>query len=122
MGSKYRMPTKADFNELNNNKYTKRTFITLQGNEVSWLGPDDEEGIKGIKYTSKTNNNSIFIPTSGVVDGSLITEEQIAGYLWSSELTSNTRASAYGFNCYSEIYVGEQTRNVVIPVRGVCSK
>lgn len=64
------MPTKADFNELKNTKYTKRTFINLQGNEVSTLGPDDEEGIKGIKYTSKTNNNSIFIPVSGTVDGS----------------------------------------------------
>ena len=91
MGSEWRMPTKAELNEL------------LSGTTNEWVTIN---GVNGRKFTSKTDESKyIFIPAAGsCYDGSLINVGS-RGYIWSSSLdTSNPdRAWNWGFNsgnCY----------------------
>lgn len=75
-----RMPTKADFEELTAN--TTSTWETLNG-------------VNGRRFTSKTNDNSIFIPAAGCcIDGSVYLVSSRGG-LWSSSLYE--KDSEYGW-------------------------
>ena len=72
-GGRWRMPTKAECEELVN----KCTWTwTSQG------------GHNGYKVTSKTNGNSIFLPAAGYRDGSSLDDAGSDGYYWSSSLGS----------------------------------
>jgi hypothetical protein len=66
-----RMPTKAEGQELINN--TTSTWETLNG-------------INGRRFTSKTNGNSIFIPSAGVCRDGSVDYVGSRGYLWSNSL------------------------------------
>ena len=68
-GKGWRMPTKADFEELINNC---RGQYILQG------------GVWGVKFTSKTNGNSIFLPTTGYKNDSALEQYNEKGYYWTS--------------------------------------
>ena len=60
MGSDWRMPTEAEFQEL------------LSGTTNEWIADYNDTGVSGRKFTSKTNGNSIFIPAAGFCsDGSV---------------------------------------------------
>jgi hypothetical protein len=70
-GGDWRMPTSADFDEL------------LANTTSEWT---TQNGVKGRKFTSKTNGNSIFLPAAGYrLDGELYSAGSL-GYYWSSTL------------------------------------
>ena len=81
-GSSWRMPTKAEQDELRNTNYTTWTWTT-------------QNGVKGYKVTSKTNGNSVFLPAAGCrVDSSLINAGSNGNY-WSSSLNTSYSSDAY---------------------------
>jgi hypothetical protein len=126
MGSQYRMPTKAEINELI--EYTTQSFIDLDGNVLSQEDDVIDAGnLKGVKFTSKTvkdDNNeftSIFIPAAGSCDGSLLNTTGMYGRLWSSSLDDVTDDSArcleldYGYILGGVVY----ERYIGMSIRGV---
>ena len=59
MGDEWRMPTKADFQEL------------INKTDHKWVENFNESGVNGIKFISKTDTNKyIFIPAAGFIDSS----------------------------------------------------
>lgn len=74
-GSSWRMPTKAEQDELRNTNYTTWTWTT-------------QNGVKGYKVTSKTNGNSIFLPAAGSRSDSSLGKAGSVGYYWSSSLST----------------------------------
>ena len=88
-GGSWRMPTKAECEELVNNCTWK---WTTQG------------GVNGYRVTSKKNGNSIFLPAAGYRDGSSLDYAGVFGDYWSS--------TPYG--CYSEdaSYLGFYSSNL----------
>ena len=78
-----RMPTKSDFEELTAN--TTSVWETLNG-------------VKGRRFTSKTNGNSIFVPAAGVCDGGSVYYVGSHGNLWSSSLYESNSRNAWGLN------------------------
>ena len=119
MGSNWRMPTNAEFEELINN--TTATLIDINGNEVD---STTYENLKGVKFTG-SNGNSIFIPAQGAALKDKHNSVYTACYLWSSELytsdsnneTSNVFKALYNKN----ISLSYFNRHLGISVRGVCN-
>lgn len=108
-GGKWRMPTPEDIDELLNEDYTTIVWTT-QGNK------------NGIKVTSKTNGNSIFLPAAG---GLLEDEPDEAGFYgsyWQSSLNSGHVDYTYAlyFDCDYWGWDGGTYRCVGQPVRAVC--
>lgn len=122
MGSDYRMPTEADFNELIDNCAV--TFIDLQGNEFSKSEAKndsiDPDNYKGIKFTG-SNGNSIFIPASGGCYDSGLEEAYVNGNLWSSSLHSSYSTEAYflSFDYNGSHWIHNYFRYCGYAVRGV---
>ena len=73
-----RMPTTADLQELVDN--TTSAWITLNS-------------VKGIKFTSKVNSNSIFIPAAGYCVDASVQEANYYARFWSSSLSDNKEFS-----------------------------
>ena len=84
-GSSWRMPTKAEQDELSNTSYTTWTWTT-------------QNGVKGYKVTSKTNGNSIFLPAAGYRGGSDLYSAGSNGSYWSSSLRTSDSSNAYNLN------------------------
>ena len=89
-GSSWRMPTKAEQDELRNTSYTTWTWIT-------------QNGVNGYIVTSKTNGNSIFLPAAGYCSDSDLRSTGSYGLYWSSSLYSRTPCSAYGLSFKSDV-------------------
>ncbi len=103
-GGNWRMPTKAEYDELLNNcTYT----LTMQN------------GIYGCRLTSRTNSNSIFLPAAGG-GNSAGTNAGIYGEYWSSTPKS-PQAYRFVFSSYGRVYTGSASRNRGLSVRPVCS-
>ena len=123
MGSNWRMPTKTEMQELIDN--TTLTYIDLQGNEFSQSEAEDgaiaEYNLKGVRFTSKNNSNSIFIPASGVCYDSALDGADYYCELWSSSLNSfNSReATRFIFFCSGTFGIGNYSRQGGGSVRGV---
>ncbi len=81
-GTSWRMPTKAEQDELINTSYTTWTWTT-------------QNGVKGYKVTSKINGNSIFLPAAGCRDDSGLGDAGSHGYYWSSSLYTSISYDAY---------------------------
>ena len=79
-GGSWRMPTDAELTEL-------RT-------ECTWAWAT-QNGVKGYKVTSKSNNRSIFLPTAGYRSGSLLNNASSSGNYWSSSLNPGSPGNAY---------------------------
>ena len=77
MGSEWRMPTKAEFNEL------------LSGTTNEWVTNYKGTGVSGRKFTSRANGNSIFIPAAGYCNDGLVYNVDNDGYVWSSSLDTS---------------------------------
>ena len=79
MGSDWRMPTKAEFDEL------------LNGTTNEWITNYNGTGINGRKFTSKKDTSKyIFIPAAGLCSDSSVGNVGGYGDVWSSSLnTSN---------------------------------
>lgn len=73
-GSSWRMPTWVEIDELRDN--TTSEWTTLNG-------------VKGMKITSKTNGNSIFLPAAGYRNGTYVRYLGEEGLYWSSSLDSD---------------------------------
>ena len=80
LGGNWRMPTKAEQDEL-------RTNCTW-----TWT---TQNGVKGYKVTSKSNGNSIFLPAAGDFYGTSLYDEGSKGYYWSSSLYDNSSYAYY---------------------------
>ena len=71
----WQLPTEDDFVELDNN--CDHEYIEVNG-------------IKGMKFTSKKNGNSVFFPCSGYGNGSSWNNRGSYGHYWSGSLSSAT--------------------------------
>ena len=81
MGAPCRMPTVGEFQELNNNC------------DSEWT---DEDGVAGLRFTSRINGNSIFFPASGSRSGTGLSSRGSLGLYWSASLSSQT----YGYSLH----------------------
>ena len=81
-GGNWRMPTKAEQDELRNN--CTWTWTTLNG-------------VNGCEVTGP-NGNSIFLPAAGYSDGTEVNYRGSSGYYWSSSLGGIT--DSYAYNLY----------------------
>ncbi len=80
---KWRMPTDGEITEL------------MTQCDWEWT---EQDGVKGYLVKSRTNENSIFLPVTGVRSGS-DTSENEAGYYWSGMLSdNNSNAQMMSFN------------------------
>jgi hypothetical protein len=76
-GAAWRMPSVEQLEELINSNYTTTEWTT-------------QNGVNGRKITSKTNDNSIFLPAAGFrIDSSLNVDGSIV-YYWSRTLYSDS--------------------------------
>ena len=105
---KAKMPTRAQFHELNLN--TNNEWVTI-------------DGVKGVKFTNKNDSSKyIFIPASGCRDESYLDCRGDNGYYWSSTLNSDFVSGAYRLGFSSSGYdVNSYHRYYGLPVRGVAS-
>ena len=87
-----RMPTAAEIQEL------------LDNTEYEWFEDYNGSGVKGGKFTSRINSNSIFIPAAGDRSGSSFYGRGISGYFWSSTLMTSDPKYAWGisFGTYAD--------------------
>ena len=75
MGSGARTPTLGEWNELLSN-------TTVEGTTLN--------GVNGLRLTSTTNGNSIFLPTAGVRYDSVFSYAGSDGNYWSSSLSTDS--------------------------------
>lgn len=78
-GGSWRMPTKAEQDELRSN--CTWTWTTMNG-------------VNGYKVTSKTNGKSIFLPAAGSRYYSGLNDDGSSGYYWSSSLYTSYSGTA----------------------------
>ncbi|MBQ7819706.1 MAG: hypothetical protein IJ341_08415 [Bacteroidales bacterium] len=81
-GGSWRMPTKAEQDELRNTDNCTWTWTT-------------QNGVNGYKVTSNKNGNSIFLPAAGYRNGSNLSYAGSRGDYWSSSLGTSGSYSAY---------------------------
>ena len=107
-GSSWRMPTRAELDELRNTSYTTWIWTT-------------QNGVKGYKVTSKTNGNSIFLPAAGCRLSSGLYDAGSGGLYWSSSLDMSRSNDVYllyfgsddvGSGCNYRLY-GQSVRPVL---------
>ena len=82
MGGSWHMPSKEQLKELINSSYTTTAWTT-------------KNGIKGRLITSKTNNNTLFLPASGGCGWGSVGEVGSCGYYWSSSLCEDGPGNAW---------------------------
>ena len=107
-GGSWRMPTKAEQDELRNN--------------CTWTWTT-QNGVKGYKVTSKSNGKSIFLPAAGSHYDSSLTNAGSDGFYWSSSLyTDGPGGLAYNlyFKSSSVEGGGYSYRSYGRSVRPVC--
>jgi hypothetical protein len=104
-GGAWRMPTKAEQDELRNN--------------CTWTWTT-QNGVNGYKVTGP-NGNSIFLPAAGYVNGGTLRSAGSNGYYWSSSLNTDNPNYAY-YVSFSSDYVGwlSYNRFYGFSVRPVC--
>lgn len=111
MGSNWRVPTKANFQEL------------LDNTRQEWIENYNGSGVNGYKFTSTTNSNSIFIPASGYRYDSSFSYQGNIGFVWSCSLNTTDTGNAWYLECGSS-YISADTntnRYYGFVVRGVCN-
>ena len=103
-GGDWRMPTRAEVDELLNN--------------CTWTWTT-QNGVNGYQVSSKTNSNSIFLPAAGCRDADLNNAGSI-GYYWSASLNDyypgNTWCIGFGSDFHDR---GYNSRYFGFPVRPV---
>ncbi len=104
-GGTWRMPTKAEQDELRNN--------------CTWDWTT-QNGVRGYKVTGP-NGNSIFLPAAGCMYGGALYGAGSDGYYWSSSLYADSPDLAYGVNFGSGYVVwNDDDRYYGLSVRPVC--
>ena len=90
MGSDWRMPTKAEFDEL------------LSGTTNEWIADYDGTGVSGWKFTHKTDTSKyIFIPAAGRCNDGSVSSVGDYGYVWSSSLHTSSPNGAWYLGFHS---------------------
>ncbi len=108
-GGDWRMPTLTEMQEL------------LDSDNCTWSWTT-QNGIYGRKVTSKTNGNSIFLPTAGYHGVSSLLYDGMHGYYWSSSLNTNDPDYAYDLYFNSDSYDWNRYyRYYGLSIRAVCS-
>ena len=109
-GGSWRMPTKAEQDELRNTNNCTWTWTT-------------QNGVNGYKVTSKKNGNSIFLPAAGFRSGSSLSSVGSSGGYWPSSLdtiyTYSDCAFFLGFGS-SNVGLNGNSRYYGRSVRAVC--
>ena len=109
MGGNWRMPTKAEWQELRDNC------------NVMWTDDYNETGVAGMVFTSKVNGNSMFLPATGYCDYSSVYYVGSHGLYWSASCDSSSYAWSLIFNpVYQRVNIN--TRYYGFSVRGVCKR
>ena len=96
IGSSWRMPTTAEFNEL----FAGSIYINADGTEVDTSMVDKRvtvNGIVGLYLQSKTNDNRLFFSVSGYGYGPTWDVSGAYGYYWSSSFHSSRYARCLDF-------------------------
>ena len=88
MGGLWRLPRPAEFSELNSNC------------DHVWI---DEDGVQGMRFTSRINGNAIFFPAAGYYGGTTLSGRGASGSYWSSGFYSASLAYYLDFNS-TEVY------------------
>ena len=107
-GGNWRMPTKAEQDELRNSSNCTWTWTT-------------QNGVKGYKVTSKKNSNSIFLPAAGYRKSGSLSGAGYYSLFWSS-----SRYTSGGYYAYDLIFDSvdvdwsSNERYYGLPVRAVC--
>ena len=97
MGGDWRMPTKAEFQEL----------ITHTNNE--WIDDFDGNGMKGYKFTSKKDtSNYIFIRASNLYDDISTYIQDTSYRVWSSSLNTSRPSKAWTLDFNSRFISAER--------------
>ncbi len=102
-GGDWRIPTYNEFEELVDNCISEWTILN---------------GVKGQKFTSKRNGNSIFLPAAGYRKGHDLHSVVVYGYFWTSSLEEDISVwfgSGYGLQggSNSDRYCGLSVRPVI---------
>ena len=109
MGGKWRMPTKAEYQELRDNC------------DGVWTDDYNGTGVAGRVFTSKVNGNSVFFPAAGYCFESILYNMDSNGNYWSDSWCSSSSAWYLYFNSIGQLtscgsrYYGQT-------VRGVCKR
>ena len=108
MGGDWRIPTKAEFDEL------------LKGTTNKWFTNYNGTGVSGRKFTG-SNGNSIFIPAAGSCYNGSVINVGDDSVIWSSSLNTSNPHGAWSlyFNSgdcdmyYNDLYRGQSVRGVL---------
>ena len=79
LGGNWRMPTKAEYQELFDNC------------NAMWTTNYNSTGVKGLVFTSKVNGKSVFFPAAGWCHFN-VTSSSFNGLYWSASLNSSSNA------------------------------
>ena len=90
-GSGWCTPTKAQWDELLRNTTSRWTT---------------QNGVEGRLFTSKKNDQTLFLPAAGCRGHSSLNFPGINGYYWSSSLCTDNPDGALSFNFYNSGYCG----------------
>ena len=133
MGSDWRMPTRAEFQELVNN--TDIYLVSIDNNEIQAIYTGGihnrftflaQDTMKGIKFYNKSDRSKyIFVPALGdAFDGSA-QDIGVYGDLWSSSLYTSGVYNAWNFFFYAPVgdgFINVDYRYFGLNIRGVKSK
>ena len=106
-GGNWRMPTKAERDELRNTSNCTWTRTT-------------QNGVEGYKVTSKVNGNSIFLPAAGYRIDDGIYGSGYSAECWSSSLVTNPTNAAFSLYLQWGVERDAQFREYGLSVRPVC--
>ena len=109
MGGNWRMPTKAECQEL------------IDNCDVVWTDDYNGTGVKGRVFTSRVNGNSVFFPAAGYCLNSSVYEVGSYGDYWSASWLSSVDAWCLFFSSRTQ-YVDLKFRYYGYSVRGVCKR
>ena len=109
MGGEWKMPTNYQLEEL--------FYCTTHELETV-------NGVKGMMFTSDTNENKLFIPFAGWWYDDMFEFTCSCGVMWSSQVYNSDVDYAYILSCVSSGYtnIGRSLRSRAFSVRGVFKK
>ena len=109
MGGKWRMPTKAEYQELRDNC------------NVMWTKNYNRTGVAGCVFKSKVNGNTVFFPAAGYYYNSSVYGVGSYGHYWSASWISSSYAWYLYLNYNGQI-LSCGGRCYGYPARGVCKR